>query len=150
MVMSRTSRIAVSTTAMTSATDAFGWMCRGSGGSGSSARIRGSSGSTGGGTACRGSRGFWVPRVCARSFVVLTGGPILSGVDHDPGAGTDPEQLAGRRIVKADAHRKALRHLHPVSARVLRRQNRERGARAGADALARPVEGDAGGHVHLP
>ena len=63
------------------------------------------------------SAAAFLRRVCAGSFF------ILGGVDRDRGAGADPERLVGRRVGQRDAHGEALRHLHPVAARILRRQH---------------------------
>ena len=52
----------------------------------------------------------------------------------------DPQRMGGELLrIERDAHRHALHHLDPVAGGVLRRQQRERGAGAGAEALDRAV-----------
>ena len=94
----------------------FGLMIGGSGGGAeASARCGGSGGVTSFGRFCR---GFLAPGL--RRLIFCPG-----GVDRDRGAGADPERLVGRRVGQRDAHGKALRDLHPVAARVFRRQHGE-------------------------
>ena len=70
------------------------------------------------------------------------------GVDGDVGAGAHPQRLVGiGRAGDTDADREALRDLDPVAGGVLRRQHRERRARARADRLHHAVELGAGIHV---
>ena len=125
---------AVSTTATTRATDGLYSLC---GGSGGAASARGGS-AAGGFAACGPGRRLAASRGLAFapahfsslvvSIVTVVLAPTRSG-------------LSAGGLVRADAHREALRHLDPVAGGVLRRQHREGGARARADAFDDAVEG---------
>src|SRR5260221_10608592 len=63
--------------------------------------------------------------------------------------GPDAQRMRWVRIVDLDAHRHALRDLHPVAGGVLRREERERGAAPPREGHPRPLEGGGGIDVGL-
>src|SRR5487761_2031661 len=78
--------------------------------------------------------------------------PLMSALLelHAHGCGGADAQRMGRiRGGELDTHRHALRNLHPIAGRVLRRQQRKGGACAAGDAFHRALEMLAGIHVDL-
>ena len=63
-----------------------------------------------------------------------------AGVDRHVGAHAGAQRQRSAGVLDLQAHRNALRDLHPVAGRVLRRQQREFGAGAGADAVDHRLE----------
>src|SRR5580700_9935307 len=59
---------------------------------------------------------------------------VMAGIDLDRDAHAGAELKLFRLRIDANPHRNALAHLHPVAARVLRRQDREFRAGGGSDA----------------
>ena len=66
--------------------------------------------------------------------------PAVVGVDFDIHAHAGAQQVRVLALVEGDAHRHALHHLHPVAAGVLRRQDRELRAGAGATDCTVPLK----------
>jgi len=67
-----------------------------------------------------------------------------AGVDVDHHAHARAQQMRDIAFVEGDAHRHALHHLDPIAGGVLRRQDRELRAGAGADRNDRALEGVVG------
>src|SRR5438105_3578698 len=81
-----------------------------------------------------------VGRRFARHALQAAGGAVVR-IDVDLHRQADLQRVLGELLaIERDPHRHALHHLYPVAARVLRRQERERASRAGAEAGDAAVE----------